>query len=176
MPPAVTLRPVTEADLPALRRFFVEPEALGVHEWSGFSDAGFLDRRLRENGFLGPDGGWLVVVVEANDSRAGIVTWSKTRHAKNDASWCWNIGIALLPEHRGRGLGTQAQALLVTYLFETTAAVRLEAGTDVDNVAEQRALEKVGFARDGILRSAAFQAGQWRDVVLYSRLRSDASR
>jgi len=42
-------------------------------------------------------------------------------------------------------------------------------------VAEQRALEKAGFLREGIARHAQFRAGQWRDLVVYSRLRSDNS-
>jgi RimJ/RimL family protein N-acetyltransferase len=50
---------------------------------------------------------------------------------------------------------------------------RLEASTDIDNVAEQRALEKAGFLREGVLRHAQYRAGSWRDVVLYGRLRHD---
>jgi putative transposase len=34
-------------------------------------------------------------------------------------------------------------------------------------------LEKVGFRREGVLRSAVFQRGRWRDVALYSLLRTD---
>jgi len=40
-------------------------------------------------------------------------------------------------------------------------------------VAEQRALEKANFLREGIARHAQFRAGQWRDLVVYSRLRGD---
>jgi RimJ/RimL family protein N-acetyltransferase len=43
----------------------------------------------------------------------------------------------------------------------------------VSNVAEQRALEKAGFTREGIVRGAAFQGGRWRDGVVYSVLRSE---
>jgi RimJ/RimL family protein N-acetyltransferase len=43
----------------------------------------------------------------------------------------------------------------------------------VDNLAEQRALERAGFAREGVLRSAQFRDGRFHDLVLYSRLRSD---
>jgi RimJ/RimL family protein N-acetyltransferase len=48
---------------------------------------------------------------------------------------------------------------------------RLEAGTDADNLAEQKALERIGFIREGILREVAFRDGAWRDCVLYSLLR-----
>ncbi len=74
----------------------------------------------------------------------------------------------------GRGHGTAAQRALADHLFATTLIERLEAGTDVDNIAEQRALEKAGFTGEGVLRHAQFRGGRWRDLVLYSRLRADA--
>jgi RimJ/RimL family protein N-acetyltransferase len=49
----------------------------------------------------------------------------------------------------------------------------VEAATDVENFAEQRALEKAGFSREGIMRHAQFRDGAWRDIILYSRLCSD---
>jgi RimJ/RimL family protein N-acetyltransferase len=58
-------------------------------------------------------------------------------------------------------------------LFSTTLANRLEATTEVDNIAEQRALERAGFVREGVLRGSGFVRGQWRDGVMYSRLRDD---
>jgi RimJ/RimL family protein N-acetyltransferase len=65
------------------------------------------------------------------------------------------------------------QRQLAEYLFSTRLIERLEAATEVENVAEQHALETAGFSREGILRHTQFRAGQWRDTVLYSRLRSD---
>jgi RimJ/RimL family protein N-acetyltransferase len=86
---------------------------------------------------------------------------------------CLEIGILLFPEHRGKGLGTAAQRLLADHLFSTTLANRLEATTEIDNVAEQRALEHAGFVREGVLRGRGFGRGKWRDGVMYSRLRDD---
>jgi hypothetical protein len=51
--------------------------------------------------------------------------------------------------------------------------VRVEADTETQNIAEQRALEKCGFAREGVLRSTVFRDGQWRDIARYSLLRDD---
>jgi RimJ/RimL family protein N-acetyltransferase len=85
----------------------------------------------------------------------------------------FNVGIALLPEHRGRGHGSEAQRLLAAYLFAQTTIERLEASTDVVNLAEQRALERAGFTREGVLRHAQFRDGEFHDMVLYSRLRGD---
>jgi len=60
------------------------------------------------------------------------------------------------------------------YLFETTEVNRVEASTDVENLAEQRSLEKAGFRREGIQRGSQFRAGAYHDLVVYSRLRNDA--
>ena len=43
----------------------------------------------------------------------------------------------------------------------------------MDNIAEQKALEPIGFRREGIMRGLAFDGGRWHDAVLYARLRTD---
>jgi len=86
---------------------------------------------------------------------------------------CLEIGALLFPEPRGRGVGTAAQRLLVDYLFATTLVNRVQAVTDLENLAEQRVLEQIGFRREGVLRGLAFIGGRWRDGVLYAQLRSD---
>jgi aminoglycoside 6'-N-acetyltransferase len=48
---------------------------------------------------------------------------------------------------------------------------RLEAFTDVENVAEQRTLEKIGCHREGVMREVYFRGGRWRDSIVYSLLR-----
>ena len=85
----------------------------------------------------------------------------------------YEIGISLLPEHRGQGCGTEAQRQLVDYLFSTTSTHRLEARTESDNIAEQRALERIGFRREGVRRAGSFRDGLWRDGLLYGLLRDD---
>jgi RimJ/RimL family protein N-acetyltransferase len=79
----------------------------------------------------------------------------------------------LLPEALGCGYGTRAQRLLARYLFAHTTVHRIWAGTEVDNIAEQRALEKAGFTREGITRATGWRGGVWRDGVIYSILRTD---
>ena len=58
-------------------------------------------------------------------------------------------------------------------MFNTTTANRLQAGTEVDNLAEQRALERAGFRREGVQRGLYFRAGAWRDSVMYGLLRDE---
>ena len=58
-------------------------------------------------------------------------------------------------------------------MFAHTLVHRIWAATEVENVAEQRALEKAGFTREGTLRGAGWRDGAWRDGVSYSLLRTD---
>lgn len=152
------------------RRFCTEPGLVGP-DWAGFRDAAQPARRFAVDGYLGDDDGRLVVEVEPERAAAGAVSYRSMRYAGR-ASY-WEIGIVLLPQWRGRGVGWRAQALLCDYLFQHSPAQRIQAGTHPENIAEQRALEKAGFHLEGVIRACEFRAGQWRDGHLYSRLRDD---
>jgi len=189
------LRPVAERDLPLLERLPVDPEMGGPLAWYGYGDAGAIRRRFQQDGFLTEDYGRLMVDTPAGGGAetggrdaggrdaggpdaggletVGLVSWNAVTHGPPAAARCWNVGIVLLPEARNRGIGTAAQRALAAYLFEVTPVMRLEATTLVGNVAERRALEKAGFTAEGVLRSATFVGGAWRDVAIYSRLRTD---
>jgi len=167
----LTLRPVAEDDLAVMERFLVEPETSGPFQWFGWWNIGRWRRQWAENGLLSDDAGHLMVV--RDDERLGFVAWRKMSTTKS--AYYWNIGIGLLPEARGKGVGTEAQRQLVHYLFAHTVVTRIEADTEAENLPEQRALEKVGFTREGVLRSFVFRDGQWRDCVRYSILRDDVS-
>lgn len=114
-----------------------------------------------------------LTIVDGTDRVLGHVSWVSVFHGPTIASVAINIGILLLPTARGRGIGTLAQRLLIEYLFDTTEVHRLEASTDVDNLAEQHALTKAGMHRDGTLRGAQRREGQWRDLALFSILRPE---
>ena len=165
------LRPIEEADLDLLSRLDVDPATSQPVEWNGFRDPGARRRRWEQDGWIGLDSTHLAVVL-ADGTLAGIVSW-RTIKAGGPDGGCLEIGALLFPEHRGRGLGTTAQRLLVEYLFATTLANRVQAITDVENLAEQRVLERIGFSREGVMRGLAFIGGRWRDGVLYARLRGD---
>ena len=166
----VHLRPATDNDLWLFERQAVDPEAGGQFNWSGFRNVPATIRRFEENRLISDDGGCLIV--EAENVATGTVVWSRSTYGI--PSWnCWKIGISLLPEHRQKGYGTKAQGMLVAYLYETSNVQRIEAYTDVDNLPEQKCLEKVGFIKEGTLRATQFRKGEWRDLYLYSILRDE---
>ncbi|MFA1543697.1 GNAT family N-acetyltransferase [Actinomadura monticuli] len=165
----VLLRPVAEDDLPFVERLRTDPELAGPFLWEGWFDPGRFRRRWQSDGMLGEDTGTLLVV--RGGDRLGLVSYRRLTPAAR--TWCWSIGISLMPGARGMGAGTRAQRLLVEYLFAHTPVHRIQAETDVDNVAEQRALEKAGFTREGVMRGYSFLGGRYHDEVLYSVLRPD---
>jgi len=167
---SIVLRPVVDDDLAMFRRFATEPGLIGL-DWAGFRDPQAQVRRFQTDGYLGPDDGRLMIDIGSERVAAGFVSW----HAGSFGGVAkhWEIGIVLLPEWRGRGIGWRAQSQLCDYLFSHTPVQRIQAGTHPENVAEQKSLQKAGFRLEGVVRACEFRAGEWRDGYLYSRLRSD---
>jgi len=83
------------------------------------------------------------------------------------------IGYALMPSERRKGYCTEAVDIMVDYLFLSKDIVRIQAHTDVRNVASQKLLEKVGFKKEGTVRKSIFIRGEWRDCYLFSILREE---
>jgi len=168
----ITLRPVAEDDLAMLRRFVTEPGLIGL-DWAGFRDAGAIARRFATDGYLGADDSRLIVSAGDDATVAGFLSFRKGQYAA--AGPYYEIGIALLPEWRGRGIGWRAQAMLCDYLFQHRPVQRIQAGTHPENIAEQKSLVKAGFQLEGVVRACEFRDGRWCDGYLYSRLRNDPS-
>lgn len=165
----VALRPVLERDLALLEGLTQDPERTGEFAWLGWFHPRNYRREWAEGRLLSEDGGLLMV--EAETTAVGFVNWRKV--AAGVGAFYWEIGVALSPDARGQGHGSAAQRLLVGYLFAHTNAHRIEARTEVDNIAERRALEKAGFTCEGESRATGWRAGAWRDGVRYAVLRSD---
>jgi RimJ/RimL family protein N-acetyltransferase len=157
----VTLRPQLPADLPLL-----------VGGSSPFDDFGPVAKGQHPAPPRLDDAGALAVVDEAGQL-AGDISWHWRAWGPNAASRCVMIGIWLRPGHRGRGIGRQAQRQLVELFLTHTRVHRIEAHTDVENVAEQRALEAAGFTREGITRGAQWRDGAYHDGYLYAVVRTD---
>jgi RimJ/RimL family protein N-acetyltransferase len=168
--PHVRLRPLVPEDAAVLEAGYTE--AADPYNWSGHRDLGWRAAAIDEGRTLTEDHGALAVVDEA-DALLGDVSYRRVETGPAKASFCWAVGITLLPQHRGRGLGAAAQRELARYLFRTTTAQRVEADTDVDNVAEQRSLERAGFSREGVRRCYQWRDGAWHDTTVFAVVRAD---
>ncbi|MDQ3660200.1 MAG: GNAT family N-acetyltransferase [Actinomycetota bacterium] len=87
------------------------------------------------------------------------------------------IGIGLYhASMRGRGLGTEAVALLTRHLVEQEGAARVQASTADSNHAMRRCLEKAGFVYEGTMRDFMPGDGGRDDYWLYAVTRADLVR
>ncbi len=91
-------------------------------------------------------------IVTVGDMSAHAVWYGPTITSK-----AMNIGISLVEEYRGKGIGAVAQKLLALELHRQ-GFLRVEAQTDVVNIAEQRSLKKAGFSFEGVARQSQGRA------------------
>jgi len=83
---------------------------------------------------------------------------------------CATIGIALGRDYIGRGYGTDAMRVIVSYGFREMGLHRIQLGVAPFNPAGIRAYEKAGFVEEGRLRESVLHDGRWYDEVLMSVL------
>ncbi|MGK4007002.1 GNAT family N-acetyltransferase [Sorangium sp. So ce1036] len=76
---------------------------------------------------------------------------------------------------RGRGLATEAVVAMTRYGLAHLGLERIQAGVFHWNDASARVLVKAGYTLEGRLRRHAVKEGRVGDVLLYARVREDAS-
>ena len=80
------------------------------------------------------------------------------------------IGYWLGVEYWGRGIATEAVALVTAWAFDAHGLLRIFAQPFADNRASRRVLEKAGYVLEGTMRRSAVKDGVVRDQCLYARL------
>jgi len=88
------------------------------------------------------------------------------KHRQGEIGKTW-----LSPHTWGTHLNTECKYLLLRHCFETLEMLRVQFRTDGRNVRSQRAVERLGATREGILRhNWILPDGYVRDTVYYSIL------
>ncbi|WP_394727326.1 GNAT family N-acetyltransferase [Altererythrobacter sp. GH1-8] len=83
------------------------------------------------------------------------------------------IGYITAAHRQGEGIAKECAGELMRYLFEAEQHHRLTAGTDPQNSASNRVLEKLGFRREAhFVKSVKTHMG-WCDEYIWALLRSD---
>lgn len=110
------------------------------------------------------------LIVDAQDGRllgaAGI-------HGLDPESGRCAAGYWTAAEVRGRGFASRGLALLCRYAYDELGAQRIELWIEPDNAASLAVAERVGFHREGLLRSFAVLSEARRDMLMYSLLPDD---
>jgi RimJ/RimL family protein N-acetyltransferase len=112
-----------------------------------------------------------VALVIADPAVSGYLGTMMLNHQRPDG--IVELGYSVHPAARGRGFAGRALTLVAPWAFAQLRAERLEARTDPDNVASQRALERAGFTREGLERGSRSVHGVRRDMICWALLPDD---
>jgi len=110
---------------------------------------------------------WALVLKETGEA-VGVSGYLEIRppHRGLEVGRTW-IGKA----HQGTRVNPESKLLLLRHAFEDLGAVRVQLKTDLNNLQSQRAIEKLGARREGVLRRYQTRSnGTVRDTVVYSVL------
>lgn len=71
-------------------------------------------------------------------------------------------------------VNTAVKLALLTYCFEERGMIRVQFKTDAENIRSQKALERIGAAKEGVLRNERIRStGKPRKAVVYSIIDSE---
>jgi L-phenylalanine/L-methionine N-acetyltransferase len=90
-------------------------------------------------------------------------THQRRRHAVN-------MGISVLPEVQGQGVGSALMAALLDYADNWAHVLRVELNVFTDNTGAIALYKKFGFVHEGTHRAYALRDGQYADVHCMARL------
>lgn len=169
--PRVSLRPAEVADAALLYRWRRAPS---VRRFQPLRDVSIAQLRAdlqanREADLYNGRGDRFQWMIERGGSSTGWITLVVGNWEHGLAE----LGYALAPESQGRGVMTEALTLLMPDVLVRSPVERIEARCAVGNVASARVLEKIGFVREGTLRSYFRLHGERVDHYLYALLRAD---
>jgi ribosomal-protein-alanine N-acetyltransferase len=168
--PNLSLRYPAPADAPALYALASDPEVTRFFSWGPYRQEqeardwlATLPGRRRRGIALE------LAVVDAADRPVGITLLNEFEPRDRRAV----VGTWFGRDHWGTGANHESKALVAHLVFGAMGLERLGSYADVRNGRSQRALEKVGFTREGVLRGFHRHGDSPRDVVVFSMLRDE---
>ncbi|MFE9450706.1 GNAT family N-acetyltransferase [Streptomyces sp. NPDC006739] len=164
-----------EADVAAWLRGRSDPE---FRRWNTpmkqVTDLAGARESLREQAAGADSGGCAPFCV--TDAETGAILGHVGVNAIDRVLRVARVGYWVLPEARGRAVATRALALASRWAFAELALHRLELGHALGHEGSCRIARRCGFAYEGTLRGAMFEAGRkdaFRDVHLHARIATD---
>jgi ribosomal-protein-alanine N-acetyltransferase len=168
----VSLRHVSEADLPLLCQRAAAMTWRGEFESTRMMAPQALRQRFADNGFSSEEAERLLICAEGGEVIGDVVHFLAHRYAT-----AREIGWSIFdPALRGQGYGTAAAKALVDYLFDNFDINRICCSTAPGNIASRRIAEKAGLRFEGCLRGVVFIRGEYVDSEVFGILRADWQR
>lgn len=167
----LVVRLLAEADLTDLLEVNSNQEVtalLPYATWTSTADAQAWLQRMRG---IEATGLALQFVIALKSTGQAIGTCLVFRFEEGSARA--ELGYALGRAHWGRGLMHEALSALLGAAFATMGLRRLEAEVDTRNGASARVLQRLGFAKEGLLRQRWVTKGEVKDVEMYGLLRDE---
>ncbi len=136
--------------------------------WESFTSLTDAERWVREACEAMRQGAAIpFAIIHKNDKRAvGSTRYLDIlpAHRTLEIGWTW-IGT----KYQRTAVNTECKYLLLTHAFEQLGAVRVQFKADARNERSQRAIERIGAVKEGVLRkSHTSHTGYVRDSVYYS--------
>ena len=173
---AVRLEPFADAHVPLLLAHADDPDSWRYMGAFDLSDATLRSRWLDlVRAERGRGEGVAFAIVHAPSGEvAGCTSLYdfSGQHRRAEIGRTWLAG-----PYRRSQVNTHAKLLLLTHCFDTLALNRVQLKTDGRNERSQRAIERLGATREGVLRAhMVLPDGFVRDTVMYSVVRAEWPR
>lgn len=166
----IQLRLAREDELGALADLLNDVEAAGEFWPITLVPEPTLRKRHHDNGLWGEDSGQLLIC-DADERVLGEIIFFKTAGYMSELEVAYRL---FRSEDRGKGVTTQALALMTRFLFESKQVNRLRLMIDPDNVASQRVAEKCGYRHEGTARGSVYHHGRIHDLDVFAILCDEA--
>jgi len=175
--PRLLLRPVAAADAPAVYLYASNPAVTRFTLFEthrSIDDARWFVTDYVRSRYASEEPDPLAIVLR--DDPLGRMVGAIGAHWASQPNGTMELGYSLAEPYWGRGLTTEAARAVTDHVFEWYPVERLQARVFVGNESSGRVLEKLGFGREGVLRSLVLRRGRHRDIVMYSLVREDWER
>jgi ribosomal-protein-alanine N-acetyltransferase len=168
--PELVLRYAQPSDAGALYRLASDREVTQFFSWGPYTDESEAATYIRSLGRKRAEGERLeFVIVDPQHGVIGVTGLSEFSLRDRRAV----VGTWHGREWWGRGANRASKTLVLALAFEGLGLERVTAWCGDDNGRSQKALEKLGFVHEGVLRRWHVHQGDPKDVISYSMLRSE---
>lgn len=138
------------------------------HENYTFADSESFIKKTIENWDDKTQFGFAILDAKTNEFLGGVGL-----NQPNDNHKFYNLGYWVRVSKHNKGTASAATRILARTAFKDLLLNRIEILMAVENIPSQKAAEKAGATREGILRKRLIIGGRIHDAVLFSFVRED---